>query len=95
MQFITGIMLQRLSSLCFADLERERESECDEGEGEGVSVVKKGRGRCTIVGHSEDGNLSDGAVASLHTPGSLVDGGQIGVHVARETTPTGHLLSGC
>ena len=49
----------------------------------------------TVVGHSEDGYLSDGAIATLHTTGSLVDGGQIGVHVAREATPTGHLLSSC
>ena len=49
---------------------------------------------CTVIGHSEDGDLGDGAIATLHTASPLVDGGQVGVHVAREATPTRHLLSG-
>lgn len=54
-------------------------------------------GECvpTVVGHGEDGDLGDGAVATLDSAGSLVDGGQICVHVTRETPPAGDLLSGC
>lgn len=37
--------------------------------------------RDVVVGHSEDGDLSDGSVAAFHAPGALVDGGQIRVHV--------------
>ena len=48
----------------------------------------------TIVGHSQNGDLRDGAIPALHTAGSLVDGGQIGVHVTGETTTSGHLLTG-
>ena len=49
----------------------------------------------TVVGHGEDGDLGDGSVPALHSPGTLVDCGQICVHVSRETTTAGHLLSGC
>lgn len=49
----------------------------------------------TVIGHGEDGDLRDGAVTSLHSAGSLVDGGQICVHVTRETPPARDLLSGC
>lgn len=48
----------------------------------------------TVIGHGKDGDLSDGAVSALHTTSALVDGGQIGVHVAREASATRHLLTG-
>lgn len=48
----------------------------------------------TIVGHGEDGDLSDGAVPALHATSTLVDGGQIGVHVTREASATRHLFTG-
>ena len=48
----------------------------------------------TIVGHGEDGDLGDGTVPALHTAGTLVDGGQIGVHVSREATASRDLFSG-
>jgi hypothetical protein len=48
----------------------------------------------TVVGHSQNGNLGDGTVAALYTTSSLVDGGQIRVHVTGVTTTTGHFLSG-
>ena len=47
-----------------------------------------------VVGHGQDGDLGDGAVPSLHPAGPLVDGGQVGVHVAGKAPPAGHLLSG-
>jgi len=48
----------------------------------------------TIIGHGEDGDLGDGAVSALHPAGALVDGGQIGVHVAGEASAAGHFLTG-
>jgi hypothetical protein len=48
----------------------------------------------TVVGHGQDGDLGDGAVAALYTTSSLVDGGQIRVHVTGVSTATGHLFSG-
>lgn len=48
----------------------------------------------TVVGHGEDGDLSDGAVTSLHSARPLVDGRQVRVHVTRETSAARHLLSG-
>lgn len=52
-------------------------------------------GLLTVVGHGQDGDLGDGAVPALHAPGPLVDGGQVGVHVAGEAAAAGHLLPGC
>ena len=46
-----------------------------------------------VVGHGQDGDLSDGSAPPLHTSGPLVNGGQIGVHVAGETTTARNLLS--
>ena len=43
-----------------------------------------------VVGHGQNGNLSDRATASAHTTGALVDRRQIGVHVAGVTAATGH-----
>lgn len=48
----------------------------------------------TVVGHGENGDLSDGAVTPLHTTRTLVDGGQVSVHVTWETTTTRHLFTG-
>ena len=48
----------------------------------------------TVVGHGENGNLGDGAVATLDTSGTLVDGGQVSVHVSGVTTTTWDLLTG-
>jgi hypothetical protein len=35
----------------------------------------------TIIRHSQDGNLSDRAISALYTPGTLVNRGQIRIHV--------------
>lgn len=54
--------------------------------GDGMSDV--------VVGHGQDGQLSDGAFLASDTTGTLVDGGQIGVHVTWVASTTRHLLSG-
>lgn len=46
-----------------------------------------------IVGHREDGQLGDGTVPSGHATRSLVDGGQVGVHVPGVTTATGNFFA--
>jgi hypothetical protein len=48
----------------------------------------------TVVRHSQNGNLGDGTVATLYTTSSLVDGGQIRIHVSGVSTTTRHFLSG-
>ena len=48
----------------------------------------------TIVRHGQDRNLGDGAIAAFHTPCSLVDSGQIRVHVTGITTSTGNFFTG-
>jgi hypothetical protein len=48
----------------------------------------------TVVGHSQNRNLSDGSVTTLYTTSSLVDGGQIRVHVTGVSTATGHFFTG-
>lgn len=48
----------------------------------------------TVVRHSQNGDLSDGAVSSFHSPRPLVDRGQVGVHVTGEPTSPGNLLTG-
>eukprot|EP00959_Pyramimonas_sp_CCMP1952_P217323 4545259-Pyramimonas_sp.AAC.1 len=47
-----------------------------------------------VVGHSEDGELRDGALAALDTPGALVDGRQIRVHVPGVAATARHLRRG-
>lgn len=47
----------------------------------------------TVIRHGKDGDLCDGARSALHSASTLIDGGQIGVHVTRETTTARHLLS--
>lgn len=49
--------------------------------------------RLTIIGHGEDGDLSDGSTPARHTACPLVDGGQVCVHVSREASAPGHLFS--
>lgn len=48
----------------------------------------------TVIGHGEDGDLSDGSTPALHAARPLVDGGQVSVHVPREASAPGNLLSG-
>jgi hypothetical protein len=48
----------------------------------------------TVVGHGQNGNLCNGTVTALDTTSSLVDGGQIRVHVTGVTTTTGDFLTG-
>lgn len=55
---------------------------------------RAGGAGATVIGHGENGNLRDGATPTLHTASSLVDGGQVCVHISREATATWHLLSG-
>jgi len=47
-----------------------------------------------LVGHGQNGNLSNGSVSSLHTTSTLVDGRQIRVHVTGVSTTTWHFLTG-
>lgn len=46
------------------------------------------------VGHRKDGQLGDGTIAASDTASSLVNGGEIGVHVTWVTTTTWHFFSG-
>lgn len=46
-----------------------------------------------VIWHSKNRNLRNGAIATLHTTGSLVDSGQISVHVTGETSTAGNFLS--
>ena len=46
-----------------------------------------------IVRHSQNRQLGDGSVLACHSTGSLVDGGQIGVHVTWIRSSTWHFLS--
>ena len=47
-----------------------------------------------IVGHGKNGQLGDGSIGALDTSSTLVEGGQIGVHITGETTTSGHFFSG-
>lgn len=55
---------------------------------------RAGGAGATVIGHGENGNLCDGATPTLHTASSLIDGGQVRVHISREATATWHFLSG-
>mmetsp|Transcript_26497 Transcript_26497/g.99679 ORF Transcript_26497/g.99679 Transcript_26497/m.99679 type:complete len:242 (-) Transcript_26497:968-1693(-) len=46
-----------------------------------------------VVGHGQNGQLGDGAVAAADAASSLVDGGEVGVHVAGVGATAGHLLA--
>lgn len=48
----------------------------------------------TIIWHSEDGDLSNGAISAFHSASTLIDGSQISVHVARKATTARHFLAG-
>lgn len=48
----------------------------------------------TVVRHGENGDLGDGATPALHTASSLIDGGQVCVHVSREAPASWHFFSG-
>ena len=47
-----------------------------------------------VVGHGQNGDLSDGALAPNHASGPLVNCGQIRVHVPRIPSTPGHFLTG-
>jgi hypothetical protein len=49
--------------------------------------------RDVVVGHGQDGQLCNGALAPLDTPRTLIDGGQISVHVTCIQSPTEISLS--
>lgn len=46
-----------------------------------------------IVGHGENGDLSNGPVAALDTASSLVESCQIGIEVTWVTSTTGYFFS--
>mmetsp|Transcript_21553 Transcript_21553/g.38515 ORF Transcript_21553/g.38515 Transcript_21553/m.38515 type:complete len:353 (+) Transcript_21553:505-1563(+) len=46
-----------------------------------------------VVRHGKNGELGDRTLTTLNTTGTLVDGGQIGIHITRVTTTTGHLFT--
>lgn len=48
----------------------------------------------TVIGHGENGDLCDGATPALHAASSLIDGGQVCVHISRKATAPWHFLSG-
>lgn len=58
-----------------------------------ASQIRDGMGD-VVVGHRQDRDLSDGAVAAGDTASALIDCGQICVHVTGEATTTGNLFSG-
>lgn len=48
----------------------------------------------TIIRHGENGDLGDGTTPALHTASSLIDGGQVCVHISRKATASWHFLPG-
>lgn len=48
-----------------------------------------------VVWHAENGDLRNGTVAAFDSACALVDGAQVGVHVAGVTTASGHFFAGC
>jgi hypothetical protein len=48
----------------------------------------------TVVRHGQNGDLGNRSITALYTTSSLVDGGQIRVHVTGVTTTTRHFFSG-
>ena len=48
----------------------------------------------TIIGHGENRNLGNGTISAFNTTSSLINCGQISVHVTRETTTPRHFFSG-
>ena len=55
-----------------------------------TSQVRNGMSN-VVIWHGEDGELSDGAITSLDTTRSLVDRGQVGVHVPWIPSAARHL----
>lgn len=57
---------------------------------------KGGQGvlEATVIRHGENGDLGDGTTTALHTASSLIDGGQVCVHIAREASASWHFFSG-
>merc|ERR1719389_1503008 len=51
------------------------------------------RVRDVVIGHCEDRELRDRTIAALDTTSTLIDGGQVCVHVARVATAAWHLLA--
>jgi len=49
----------------------------------------------TVIRHGENWYLSNRSTTTLDAACTLIDGCQIGVHVAREATSAGHLLTSC
>jgi hypothetical protein len=47
----------------------------------------------TVVRHSKNGDLGDGAIPSFYTTSTLINGRQIRVHVTGVTTATGHFFT--
>lgn len=47
-----------------------------------------------VIWHGKNWDLGDRSTSSLDTSGSLVDGGEISVHVSGVSTTSGHLFSG-
>lgn len=50
-------------------------------------------GDVTVVGHGQDGNLRDAAVAALHAARPLVDRRQVRVHVPRVAAAAGDFFA--
>lgn len=61
--------------------------------GQGLRERWAGRRR-TVIGHGEDGDLSDGSAPARHAARPLIDGGQVCVHVSGEASAPRHLLPG-
>jgi hypothetical protein len=59
-----------------------------------ITVFEQEEDVRTVVGHSQNRNLSDGTVTALYSTSSLVDGRQIRVHVTGVSTATGHFFTG-
>ena len=49
--------------------------------------------RDVVVRHRQDRQLRDAAAPALDAARALVDGREVGVHVARVAAPAGHLLA--
>ena len=59
-----------------------------------VSCKIGNRVRNIVVGHSKNRNLRNRTISALHTPGPLIDGRKIRVHITGVTTPARNLLTG-
>lgn len=61
------------------------------------NVSRKIRNRMSdvVIGHRQDRDLCDGSCPALHSAGPLVNGGEISVHVTRETCEKEHMDVSC